>query len=277
MATIDIYERKNKHGWSFLAVLSSNINIYGISDTKDGSVNNLLQKAKDYSFVVEYDSIPEPIPITLDEVIKLELQHNHGKLWGKWENIEPKLLKEIYGDGKRLLYISPLSDRPNHYMVRIDSVYPDENKRNEVEDILEYVVDSIVSEFGWCEVEGEEDEETIYLPWPSFDGIDGYECQIMNLDYPQYYKPDCYFKREGLNIIRRIMRTNHKPFVKFSDELISGEIYKCVSCAICHEPILLNPSGQRWANKLRRIGWQRHGKYWQCPECKEVDIYSKRE
>jgi hypothetical protein len=40
--------------------------------------------------------------------------------WGSLSLITPALVDEIFGDGDQLIYIQPLSTRPNYYVLRVD-------------------------------------------------------------------------------------------------------------------------------------------------------------
>lgn len=43
------------------------------------------------------------------------------QFWGQWYTITPRLIGQVFGDGKNLICVTPLATRPNYFVVRIDS------------------------------------------------------------------------------------------------------------------------------------------------------------
>lgn len=66
------------------------------------------------------------------------------------------LVNRIFGDGKRLIRITPFATRPNYYIVRIDSSEPTEEQESEFIDTV--LLEQIADEFGERTDDGEGDE-----------------------------------------------------------------------------------------------------------------------
>lgn len=64
-----------------------------------------------------------------------------GRLWGQESTFTPVLISERFGDGRRLMYLSPINDRPAYFVVRV-------NGRGDVFDFLDDVYDSGEDEHG---------------------------------------------------------------------------------------------------------------------------------
>lgn len=43
------------------------------------------------------------------------------RFWGRMHWISPRLVREVFGDGRTLLEIQPLNTRPDFYVIRVDS------------------------------------------------------------------------------------------------------------------------------------------------------------
>lgn len=113
-----------------------------------------------------------------------------GHLWGDEIEIAPKLVSEIFGDGQKLLCISPMLYRPWYVVVRIDSGWDD--------DAL------IENHFGEICFEAEQEhEEDFYTGWfgkeytdwlERYFGEDGCELEYNSLfhdgySWGEYYMP----------------------------------------------------------------------------------------
>lgn len=51
----------------------------------------------------------------------IPLPTRKGSLWGTEYDVVPYLIEAIHGDGKRWIWYEYLEDRPNFYVVRVDS------------------------------------------------------------------------------------------------------------------------------------------------------------
>lgn len=82
----------------------------------------------------------------IDKLIKEETKRRFTKFWGQRQIIQPQLLDKIFGDGKQLMYVTPLDTRPNYYVVRIDSK-TDLNSHDTYTNFIEQVLQAIEEEF----------------------------------------------------------------------------------------------------------------------------------
>ncbi len=81
-----------------------------------------------------------------------------GRLWGARRFFTPRLLRTVFGDGKKFLCLSSINVRPAYWVVRIDSGWSTSNwERNDKLklpcDWLEDVYQAIEHEFGTGEKE----------------------------------------------------------------------------------------------------------------------------
>lgn len=77
------------------------------------------------------------------------------KFWGSPHMITPRLITEVFGDGKKLISIEPTDWRPNYYVVRVDSSWSTSNWEHDDEKVeprewLDKVLDAIGDQFGDC-------------------------------------------------------------------------------------------------------------------------------
>ena len=103
-------------------------------------------------------------------------------LWGQKYTITPRLVSEVFGDGKRLICFSSTNHRPNYYVVlgcstwAMDNSDDDDPNAIDTADWTEWVQESIEGEFGVCE------EDDDYFPMASFDsGIAWEEMDAVEL------------------------------------------------------------------------------------------------
>jgi hypothetical protein len=72
-------------------------------------------------------------------------------LWGKRHFVVPRLVSQVFGDGRKLLGLAPIMFRPNYFVVRIDSRWSMSNwdQQNPMvpHDWLDNVFDSIEEEY----------------------------------------------------------------------------------------------------------------------------------
>lgn len=86
------------------------------------------------------------------------------QFWGEDYVIVPRLVSRVFGNGRRLIHITPLNTRPNYYVVRVDSRWVNLDGDG-FRDFIEEVYEAIEDEFG--AVDYDDDES---YPWPAFDG-----------------------------------------------------------------------------------------------------------
>jgi hypothetical protein len=85
-------------------------------------------------------------------------------LWGQKRFITPRLLDHVFGDGKKMIWLSGINTRPAYWVVRIDSSWcldnceHDDGKLKHPREWLEDVYQAIEEEFGT----GEKDDGSLY-------------------------------------------------------------------------------------------------------------------
>lgn len=85
-------------------------------------------------------------------------------LWGTPYEITPRFVAEKLGDGGQWIWLSPIMQRPNYWVIRIDSAW-------DIDDLAEHcddIYDAIESEYGCTEEEIE--QETDEFPYIRIDG-----------------------------------------------------------------------------------------------------------
>lgn len=93
-------------------------------------------------------------------------------LWGAPCHVEPRLLDKFWGDGRQVMTWSPTMDRPNYYVVRIDSQMATDD--DAFYDFIDTIWDELEDQFGpqWVpDDDGEVPDEP--EPWPAVntDGV----------------------------------------------------------------------------------------------------------
>lgn len=103
------------------------------------------------------------------------------KLWGIPHTIQPALCKERAGNGKRLLALQPLNDRPAYYLIWVDDSWKLGNTGDApfIIDHLETIYEIIEEEFGRDEYENE-DGEMVENEWPGLNT--SYGCSWWEAD-----------------------------------------------------------------------------------------------
>ena len=95
---------------------------------------------------------------TMQEWIEWETRERKAQLWGDFITIKPVILENNIGDGKQLIYIGTIDQRPNYWLLKIDSKTDVSSDTFNIEEYLELLEE----EFG----KADENDETI------FDAID---------------------------------------------------------------------------------------------------------
>lgn len=75
--------------------------------------------------------------LSIEEWIAKETAPRIAKLWGEGVEFSPAICDEIIGDGLQLVYLGTISQRPYHWLIRIDSKTDIESNDFNVEDILQ--------------------------------------------------------------------------------------------------------------------------------------------
>lgn len=80
------------------------------------------------------------------ERLRRLLKPQRTEHWGSIYRFKPVLLDKVYGDGKQLLQLFPINERPRYWVVRIDSRCTDHG--DEWFDILDEIYEAIDEQFG---------------------------------------------------------------------------------------------------------------------------------
>lgn len=116
-----------------------------------------------------------------------------GYLWVPEDAVTftPALLSRVYGDGRALISLATCNQRPQYYIIRIDSAWEcgvDMHAPPGSPELVEFLDDiygALEEEFGECEADQDEDDPDIIengYPWPAFDGRDG--CAWSRMKWP---------------------------------------------------------------------------------------------
>lgn len=81
-------------------------------------------------------------------------------LWGRKYLVTPRLVSEIFGDGKKMIWLSGINTRPAYWVVRVDSSWNLDNwdEPPTLCDHLEGIYQAIENEFGT----GEKEDGSLY-------------------------------------------------------------------------------------------------------------------
>ena len=92
------------------------------------------------------------VPPTTEQLRAIIEVEQDVTMWGQPHRVTPRLVSEVFGDGRLLLEIIPLATRPNFYVVRVDSSWGwNEGGRNNdapIRDHLDEIYDAIEDEYG---------------------------------------------------------------------------------------------------------------------------------
>lgn len=103
------------------------------------------------------------------KALKELLEPQHTEHWGSTYDFTPALIKKRYGDGKQLVMLFPIMERPRYWVVRVDSKC---QSRGTFIDILDDIYDQIDEQFG---TPTEEDlgvgDERPYFPMHDGQGV----------------------------------------------------------------------------------------------------------
>jgi hypothetical protein len=97
---------------------------------------------------------PSPPPIDESELRALVEGPQRVYWWGREHDISPRVIGKVFGDGRRLITVWPLTTRPNYFVVRVDSA-----EEFEIRDTLDDLGDAAEEEFGRFRRDEEEDED----------------------------------------------------------------------------------------------------------------------
>lgn len=101
--------------------------------------------------------------------LKQLLKRQRTEHWGSVSRFKPELLDKVYGDGKQLLMLFPINERPRYWVVRVDSKCSGWSDDDSFFDMLDDIYEQIDEQFG-CPPEedlGVGDERPYF---PMYDG-----------------------------------------------------------------------------------------------------------
>lgn len=73
------------------------------------------------------------------------LKRQRTEFWGNSYDFIPKMLDKVFGDGKQLLLLFPINERPRYWVVRVDSKCTNDDA---VYDIIDEIYEAIDEQFG---------------------------------------------------------------------------------------------------------------------------------
>lgn len=91
--------------------------------------------------------------LSLDQWIEKETTKRKVRWWGEEHEIEPVICETIIGDGLQLVYLSTIDQRPNYWLIRIDSKTIIDDGEFDFETILTPLEEDFgrVPDEGWLE------------------------------------------------------------------------------------------------------------------------------
>lgn len=114
------------------------------------------------STTIEWRDSPTMRPRNTRQLRPLIERRTCTSLWGQRRYVTPALVSEVFGDGRKLLALSPIMYRPNYFVVRIDSSWSISNwdRQNPMTpgDWLDRVYESI-------------EDELVEWPWAKSYGL----------------------------------------------------------------------------------------------------------
>lgn len=108
-------------------------------------------------------------------------KRHKASLWGQSRMVTPRLVDWIHGNGKQVIYLTPMDTRPNYYVARIDSsICLDNHSPNDKTRFCNVVLDdlynAIESQFGESYEEYEHENGRTYIrnnPFPALSSGSG--------------------------------------------------------------------------------------------------------
>ncbi|MGB5217373.1 MAG: hypothetical protein WBN66_03645 [Smithella sp.] len=118
---------------------------------------------------------------TVDEIIKREMTPRTVEHWGdKFHDFVPELISSIHGDGKAVLYITPLATRPYYYILRVDSSLKKMEKKDpdKFSELMDNEFLSTIEEECGSRHETDDDGNEELMPWPALDDSCGWDWEF---------------------------------------------------------------------------------------------------
>lgn len=128
-----------------------------------------------------------PRELTERERTFLTTPHERS-LWGQLHTITPALVDEVFGDGKRIVGLTPTMHRPNYYVAQVDSSWPLENNPcdDTFADHLDEIFDAIEEQYGrsWEHGDDCEDDCNADACHVGFPGLNSEGCSWFEIEMP---------------------------------------------------------------------------------------------
>lgn len=120
---------------------------------------------------------------TMQQWIEFETRERETTHWGQKCTIKPVIHSEVFGDGLQLCYLGTIDQRPNYWLIQIDSSIDIEDSEFDWENIL---LNPLEEEFGRCEdyLSEEEFNEQQKDSFSEASNYDDYEHYNSWCDYP---------------------------------------------------------------------------------------------
>jgi hypothetical protein len=105
------------------------------------------------------------------------------RFWGAEHIITPRLLNHVEGDGKLIIFVTPLATRPQHYVLRVDSKWANGDLSDAAwHDHIDEICGDLEDGFGRAADEYEHDNGRTYHkhnPWPALNDSCGLTWGIL--------------------------------------------------------------------------------------------------
>lgn len=108
-------------------------------------------------------------------------------LWGVTYWVRPRLLTEVFGNGRQLIFIEPLNTRPEYFVVRVGDDYDLDNYSTQptgepLTEHLDEIYTALEDQFGRADADQDDDEDADLLNFPAVDLSVG--CSWGGHDWP---------------------------------------------------------------------------------------------
>lgn len=118
---------------------------------------------------METETPSRPTPDLTDDQIRALIEVEQVvTMWGQAHTITPRFVAERMGDGLQWIWLSPIMQRPNYWVIRVDSGWDREEAFAEkvdgvaVDDHLEEILQMIESEYGASEEEQNSEDAPVF-------------------------------------------------------------------------------------------------------------------
>lgn len=129
--------------------------IVTLCGAKPQVVDNLVQQFR----AVDCKRCKDALATMAEDKLRALIERRQaGYLWGRRYFFTPRLVSEVFGDGRKLLGLSGVNTRPAFWVIRVDSKWLDERGSGTelLRDHLEEIYQAIEADFGTGEKENGE-------------------------------------------------------------------------------------------------------------------------